>query len=57
MMSILEYAEDVSKSVEEIVELCKKLGINKTNEDDLLTSSAYSSRLIIKNQPPCLNFT
>ena len=36
MMTLLEYAEDVSKSVEEIIKLCEKLGINKTNEDDLL---------------------
>ena len=36
MMTLLEYAEDVSRSVEEIVELCKKIGIAKTNEDDLL---------------------
>ena len=36
MMTLLEYAEDVSKSVEEIITLCEKLGINKTNEDDLL---------------------
>ncbi len=35
-MSILEYAEDVSKTVEEIIKLCEKLGINKSNEDDLL---------------------
>ena len=36
MMSVLEYAEDVNRSVEEIVKLCEKLGITKTNEDDLL---------------------
>ena len=36
MMTLLEYAEDVSRSIEEIVKLCEKLGINKTNEDDLL---------------------
>ena len=35
-MSILEYAEDVGKTVEEIIKLCEKLGINKSNEDDLL---------------------
>ena len=35
-MTILEYAEDVEKSVEEIIKLCEKLGINKSNEDDLL---------------------
>ena len=36
MMSVLEYAEDVNKSIEEIFELCKKLGISVSNEDDLL---------------------
>ena len=35
-MTILEYAEDVEKSVEEIIKLCGKLNINKSNEDDLL---------------------
>ena len=35
-MSILEYAEDVGKSVEEIIKLCSNLNINKSNEDDLL---------------------
>ena len=35
-MSILEYAEDVEKSVEEIIKLCEKLGINKSNKDDML---------------------
>ena len=36
MMTVLEYAEDVNKSVEEIIKLCNKLNISKTNEDDLL---------------------
>ena len=36
MMSILEYSMDVDRSVEEVLELCKKLGIDKTSEDDLL---------------------
>ena len=35
-MSVLEYAEDVGKTVEEIIKLCSSLNINKTNEDDLL---------------------
>ena len=35
-MSVLEYAEDVGKTLEEIIKLCEKLNINKTNEDDLL---------------------
>ena len=33
MMSVLEYAEDVGKSVEEILELCKNLNISKSNEN------------------------
>ena len=36
MMTVLEYAQDVEKSVEEIVKLCEKLNISKSNEDDLL---------------------
>ena len=36
-MNILEYAQDVNKEVSEIVDLCKQLGINKSNEDDFLT--------------------
>jgi len=36
MMSVLEYAEDVGKTLEEIIKLCEKLNINKSNEDDLL---------------------
>ena len=36
MMSILEYAEDVGKTVEEIIKLCEKLNISKSNEEDLL---------------------
>ena len=35
-MSVLEYAEDVGKTVEEIIKLCEKLNISKSNEDDLL---------------------
>ena len=37
MMSVIEYANDVDKSVEEIFHLCKKLGINVTNDDDMLS--------------------
>ena len=36
-MNIREYAEDVSKEVSEIIELCKELDIKKTKEDDFLT--------------------
>lgn len=36
MMSVLEYAQDVNKTVEEILEKCKELGIGVSTEDDLL---------------------
>ena len=34
MMSVLEYANDVNKTVSEILNLCKKLNIEVNNEDD-----------------------
>ena len=37
MMSVLEYAEDVSKSLEEIMELCNKLEIAYDDENSMLT--------------------
>jgi len=37
MMSVLEYAEDVSKSLEEIMELCDKLAIAYDDENSMLT--------------------
>ena len=36
-MNILEYAEDVSKDVSEIINLCNELGIRKNKADDFLT--------------------
>ena len=36
-MSILEYALDVNKDVSIIVDLCKKLGIKKSKETDILS--------------------
>ena len=36
-MNILEYSQDVSKEVSEIIELCQELGIKKNKEDDFLT--------------------
>ena len=36
MMSVLEYAEDVNKPVEEILKKCKELGINVNSEEDML---------------------
>lgn len=40
MMSVLEYAEDVSKTINEILNLCKRLGIPATSEDDMLDEDA-----------------
>ena len=40
MMSVLEYASDVSLDVEVILKLCKKLGINVSGEDDILDDDA-----------------
>ena len=37
MMSVLEYAEDVGKTVEEILAYCKKLEIKVTAEEDMLS--------------------
>ena len=37
MMSILEYAEDVGKSVEEILGLCARLDISASMEEDMLS--------------------
>ena len=40
MMSVKDYALDVNKSVEEILSMCKKLGIDVNNEDDVLDEDA-----------------
>lgn len=42
MMSVLDYAQDVDKSVEEIFKLCEKLQIKVTNEEDLLDQDAIT---------------
>lgn len=36
-MSVLEYANDVNKSVAEILKMCEELEISVTDEDDLLS--------------------
>ncbi len=36
MMSVLEYAEDVNKPIEEILKKCKELGINVSDPNDML---------------------
>ena len=40
MMSVLEYAEDVNKTIGEILSLCNKLNITVSGEDDLLDEEA-----------------
>ena len=40
MMSVLEYAQDMNKSVEEIIKMCGKLGIDVENEDDMLSDDS-----------------
>ena len=42
MMSVLEYAQDVGKTVDEILNYCKKLGINASVEDDYLDEDAIT---------------
>ena len=37
MMSVLEYAEDINKTVEEILSKCKELSIDARVEDDMLS--------------------
>jgi len=37
MMSVKEYAEDVSKKTKDIIKLCKELNINVSAEEDLLS--------------------
>ena len=36
MMSVLEYALDINKNVNEVITLCKKLGIKVSSENDIL---------------------
>ena len=37
MMSVLEYANDVNKTVTEILRKCEELNISVSSEDDLLS--------------------
>ncbi|MFR2585692.1 MAG: translation initiation factor IF-2 [Bacilli bacterium] len=39
-MSVLEYAEDVNRTIESILDKCKELNINVNNADDLLDEDA-----------------
>ena len=42
MMSVLEYADDVNKTVEEILKKCKELNIKVSGADDLLDDEAIT---------------
>ncbi len=42
MMSVLEYAQDVNKTVNEILNLCKRLNIPALTEDDYLDEDAIT---------------
>lgn len=42
MMTVVEYAEDVNKTVAEILNKCKELGIEALNEKDLLDQDAIT---------------
>lgn len=42
MMSVLEYAQDVNKPVEEILETCKRLGITVTDKEDMLDDESIT---------------
>ena len=42
MMSVLEYADDVNKTVEEILKKCKELNIKVSEADDLLDDEAIT---------------
>ena len=37
MMSVYEYASDMNRTVDEILNLCQKLGIKVSNKDDKLS--------------------
>ena len=47
MMSVMEYASDVGLSVKVILDLAKNLGINVSNEDDMLDDDAI---IILDNE-------
>lgn len=42
MMSVLEYSQDVNKSVNEILNLCKKINIPVNDEEDMLDEEAIT---------------
>ncbi len=42
MMSVLEYADDINKTVGEVLKQCKEFGIKVSREDDMLTDEAIT---------------
>ena len=42
MMSVLEYAQDVNKTVKQILDRCQKLNIDVKSEDDELDEEAIT---------------
>src|SRR5574344_898777 len=42
MMTVLEYANDVNRTVENILKMCKELNINVNSKDDLLSDEAIT---------------
>ncbi len=42
MMSVLEYAEDINKTVSEVLKQCKSLNIKVSNEDDMLDDESIT---------------
>ena len=42
MMTVLEYAQDMNKTVDEVIKKCKEFGISANNEDDLLDDEAIT---------------
>ena len=47
MMSVKEYAVDVNKSIDFILNLCKEMNINVNNEEDMLDDDAI---IILDNE-------
>ena len=42
MMTVLEYAQDMNKTVDDVIKKCKEFGISANNEDDLLDDEAIT---------------
>ncbi len=65
MMTVKDYALDVDKSVEEILNVCHKLGINVSNEDDMLEeidiieldNNSYEEQIDEQIEELALNYT